>query len=315
MAMKCISPSKLLILMLATAALAGCGNKDGNKTATQVVARVNGAEISLYQVNHLLSKAGNIPQDQMERARKGVVDRLIDQELLATKAIEEKLDRTPETSMAIELARREILARARIEQLLASGAKFGPGDVTRYYGAHPELFSERQVYSLQEISFPTQKDGVAEVQALVDKGASLSEIQEFLKNRNVQFSGSSGIRAAEQLPADFLKVLHAAKEGQTFLRSSPQGHTILKVMGMRKLPVDEATASPAIRRFLTNQRAAETTAAELKALKEAAKIEYVGTLAELPKTDTVQRQGPGAPAAPLPALPQMDQMPIGTPAK
>jgi hypothetical protein len=153
------------------------------------------------------------------------------------------------------------------------------------------------------------------LQALVDKGASLNDIQEFLKGRNIQFSGSSGIRAAEQLPADFLKVLHTAKEGQTFLRSNPQGHTLLKVMGIRKLPVDEATASPAIRRFLTNQRVTETTAAELKALKETAKIEYVGTLAELPKTDASQRQTSGAPAAPLPALPQMDQLPIGTPAK
>jgi EpsD family peptidyl-prolyl cis-trans isomerase len=249
---------------------------------------VNGAEISLYQVNHLLSKAGSIPQDQLERARKGVVDRLIDQELLATKAVEQKLDRTPETSMAIELARREILARARIEQLMASGAKLGPGDVTRYYGAHPELFSERQVYSLQEISFPTQKDGVADLQALVDKGASLNDIQEFLKGRNIQFSGSSGIRAAEQLPADFLKVLHTAK----------------------------ATASPAIRRFLINQRVAETTTNELKALKESAKIDYVGSLADLPKTaESAPQQGAGGPAAPLPQLPQMDQMPIGTPAK
>jgi EpsD family peptidyl-prolyl cis-trans isomerase len=126
-------------------------------------------------------KRGTFPADQLERARKTAVDRLIDQELLAAKAVEEKLDRTPETLMAIELARREILARARVQQLMAAAPKLTPGDVTKYYVTHPELFAERQVYSLQEITFPTQKRGVADVQALVDKGAAMNDIQELLR--------------------------------------------------------------------------------------------------------------------------------------
>ena len=110
MTIKTITPFIMLPVILAIS-MAGCSKKDGDKVATQVVAKVNGAEISLHQVNHVLSKAGNVPADQLERARKTAVDRLIDQELLSAKAVEEKLDRTPETLMAIELARREVLAR------------------------------------------------------------------------------------------------------------------------------------------------------------------------------------------------------------
>lgn len=309
MTMKHIPFSKLLPVILVTA-MGGCSKMDGDKAATQVVAKVNGAEISLHQVNHVLSKAGNVPADQLERARKNAVDRLIDQELLAAKAVEEKLDRTPETLMAIELARREIMARARMEQVLALAPKLSPGDVKRYYVTHPELFAERQIYSLQEITFPPQKEGLAVVQALVDKGAAMSEIQELLRNRNVQFGTNAGIRAAEQLPMDLLKVLHGTKEGGILLSNSPQGHTVVKVVGIRKMPVDEATASPMIQKFLINQRVAETTASELKNLKATAKIEYVGTLADLPKPDTSPRQGPSAASTSLPALPQLDQMPV-----
>lgn len=304
----------IMLPVILAISMAGCSKKDGDKAATQVVAKVNGAEISLHQVNHVLSKAGNVPADQLERARKAAVDRLIDQELLAAKAVEEKLDRTPETLMAIELARREILARARMEQVLAAAPKLTPGDVTQYYINHPELFGERQVYSLQEITFPPQKDGVADVQALVDKGAAMNEIQELLRSRNIQFGTNAGIRAAEQLPMELLKVIHGTKEGGTLLSNSPQGHTVVKVVGIRKLPVNEATARPMIQKFLFNQRAAEMTTNELKGLKSTAKIEYVGTLADLPKPDTSTRQGQaqGAASTSLPALPQLDQMPINT---
>lgn len=314
MLLKAASTASLITLVLALG-LGGCSKKEGDKPTTQVVAKVNGTEISLHQVNHLLGKAGTVPPGQLERARKAVVDRLIDQELLAAKAVEEKLDRTPETLMAIEMARREILARARIEQLLSAANKLGPGDVTRYYGAHPELFSERQVYNLQEIVFPPQKDGLGEIKALVDKGVSMSEIQEFLKSRNIQFAGNSGVRAAEQVPLEFLKTLHKAKEGQMFLTSSEQGNTIVKVVGLRRVPADEATASPAIRKFLSNQLVAETSANELKALRGTAKIEYVGSLADASKADATQPQVSGAPAASLPALPQMDQLPIDSAAR
>lgn len=311
MTLKYFRPSVLLAAILATA-LIGCNNKSGDKPATQVVAKVNGAEISLHQVNHFLSKAGNIPSDQLEKARKSVVDRLVDQELLAAKAVEEKLDRTPETLMALEMARREILARARVEQILAAASKLSPGDVTRYYGAHPELFAERQIYNLQEVMFAMPKEGIAEVQALVDKGAPMTDILGLLKSRNVQFGTNAGVRAAEQLPIDLLKVLHGTKEGGTLLNNTPQGVVVIKVAGIRRVPVDEATARPAIQKFLFNQLVTETTANELKTLKAASKIEFVGSLADLSKPDTASRQNPSAAAAPLPPLPQLDQVPIGS---
>jgi hypothetical protein len=78
------------------------------------------------------------------------------------------------------------------------------------------------------------------------------------------------------------------------------------------MPVDEATAMPAIQKFLANQRVAEVTENELKVLKVAANIEYIGALTSPPKPDTAPRQGSNAAAAPLPLLPQLDQMPIDT---
>ena len=295
---------KLLAAMLVAVALAGCGDKKGDKAATQVAANVNGTEISLHQVNHVLSKIGNIPADKIDLARKNVLDQLIDQELLAAKAVQEKLDRAPDTLMALELARREILARAYMEQVFATSIKLSSGDVTKYYMTHPELFFERKVYNLQEITFPKEGVDPAEVEAQIKKGRTMDEILEFLKTHNVAAKSSAGVRAAEQLPLGYLKQLHTAKDGETLLLNDAQGYNVIRVVGTRSMPVDEVKATPGIQQFLFNQRAGELKAKQLTALKEQAKIEYVGAFADLAKAPAAAAPAPVAPAAQAPATPQ-----------
>lgn len=269
------------VLPAVIALLAGCDSKSADKAATQVVAKVNSAEISLHQVNHLLMRAGNVPADKIDQARKNVVDRLIDQELLAAKAVQAKLDRTPEILLAIELARREILARAYVEQAVVAGPKLTQADVWRYYEQHPELFSERHVFAMQEIRFPTPVGGLGPIQALVDQNAALEKIQDHLKTQSVAFQSASATRPAEQIPPELLKRLQGAKDGQLFVHSQHGQTAVVRVTAMRKLPVDETAAAPFIQRHLAQQRASATAAEELKKLKEGAKIEYMGAFAQL----------------------------------
>ncbi|HEX8989834.1 MAG TPA: EpsD family peptidyl-prolyl cis-trans isomerase, partial [Rhodocyclaceae bacterium] len=297
---KPVSRSLLVTMMIGALAVSACGNKAADKAATQVVAKVNGSEISLHQVNMILSKLGNVPAGKMEQVRKSVVDRLIDQELLAAKAVDAKLDRTPETLMALELARREILARAYIDQAVASGPKMSPRDVSRYYAEHPELFAQRRIYAVQEIGFQTPAEGRAELQALVDKKAPAEKIQEWLKAHDIAFNGGAGARPAEQIPSDLLKRLVAAKDGDLIMQDREGQTSILRLAGTRLMPIDEATAAPAIQRYLLNQHVAEITEKELKAIKAAAKIEYVGTFADLGKPAAAPAATPAA-AAPAPA--------------
>ena len=83
----------VLSALLLALALAGCDKKPAEAPASQVAAKVNDAEITVHQVNQLLAKAGNVPQAQQDQVRKGVIDNLVNQQLLAARALEEKLDR------------------------------------------------------------------------------------------------------------------------------------------------------------------------------------------------------------------------------
>lgn len=274
----------LLAFPLALLVLAGCDKKP-ETPASQVAAKVNGDEITVHQVNQALSRAGNVPKEQQDWVRKNALDSLINQQLLAAKAVEDKLDRTPETLMAIDSARREILARAYMNKLAAAGPKLQSGDVTRYYYAHPELFAERKLYNLQEIVFQAPEESFNQIKSLAQANAPTEKIVEFMKGKSIPFRGNGITRPAEQIPESFLKKLSGAKDGESLLIGGPQNATLVRLVATRKQPVDEATATPAIQRYLLNRHVGEMMEKEVKSLRDSAKIEFVGSFASLAKLE------------------------------
>jgi EpsD family peptidyl-prolyl cis-trans isomerase len=288
--------SKVCSAVMAVVLLAACTDKSGAGGASQVAAKVDGAEITLHQVNYVLSKAGTVPPEAIDMARKQVLDRLIEQELFAAKAVEEKLDRSPQILLAIEQSRREILAAAYMEQVLASGKKLNKSDVSTYYYQNPELFAERKIYSLEEINFPVGAVTIDELKALVAQGNSLDQLQAHLEQKKIVVKRNTGVSPAEKLPLAHIKELHKAKDGQIFVLDSANEFSVVKVLSTRPLPVSEAEVAPAIMQFLFNLHSAGLHTKQLEPLKAQAKIEYMGVFADMAKA---QPAAPVVPATPV----------------
>lgn len=259
--------------------LAACGERPPEKKATQVAAKVNGGEISVHQINFLLQRIANVQPAQAEAAKRQVLETLVDQELAVQQAVENKLDRTPEVMQALENARREILARAYIDQ--ASGAKTKPSadEVKKYYAENPALFAERKIYRLEEVAFANNPEAVANVKDMLAKGKSVAEIVTALKAAGVEVGGNVAVKAAEQIPLEVLPRLAAAKDGQPQLVENAGRAAIITVLGSKSDPVDQIKAQPAIENFIANRQKTESVRQVVKQLREKAKIEYVGEFA------------------------------------
>lgn len=276
----------VLTALLATVALVGCGRDEGKKAATQVAAKVNNEEISVHQVNYVLSRLGQIPQARAEEAKKQALERLVEQELLVQQAKESKLDRNPNVQQAIESARREVLARAYVEQSASSAGKPGVEEVASYYRSHPELFTERKIYRIHEISIADQPEVLAQAKAEALKigaqGASLEPLVAWLKSRNIPFRPEAAVKPAEQLPLEHLPALHKLKAGQVLAIEAPGSLLVVQVVASQPQPMDEKTARPIIEQFLIGESRKQVATAELKRLRDTAKIEYVGEFARAP---------------------------------
>lgn len=294
--------SAFLPLFLSTAlGLAACGNKEVEKSATQIAAKVNSGEISVHQINYVLTRAGaaaNTPE-KAAKMRREILDRLVDQELAVEKAVEKKLDRSPDVLMAIESARREILARAYIEQITAALAKPTAEEAKQYYSEHPQLFAERRIYNIQEIVLPTSAGVTSELREMLSTGKSMEDIANWLKGKDIKFAGGSATRPAEQIPLELLPKIHPLKVGQGLLIEGPQSITLMRLAAAQSVPISEDAALPRIQQFLGNQRAGEAAKQEFQALKAKAQITYMGDFADTDKNAAARVAT--VPASPTPA--------------
>ncbi len=276
-----------LAMVLTSIVVAGCNKSDNKgeaktdakKAATQVAAKVNSAEITVSQINAVLARNPNMSPEAVERAKRDILEKLIDAEVAKAAAIDKKLDRTPKVVQALESSKTDILARAYVEQIATSLPPVTAEEAKKYYLEHPELFSERRVYSIEEVSMPLKEGLAATLREQVAKSRSLQDVANWLKAQSMPFTPNSGVRAAEQLPLDLLPQMQTMKDGEMRVFEVANAVQIVRVAASKSAPVDVERATPRIQQFLFNQRSTEAITKDVKLLKEKAKVEYVGEFA------------------------------------
>jgi EpsD family peptidyl-prolyl cis-trans isomerase len=259
---------RALSLIVFVGALAGCERVAADRADAQLVARVNGIEISARQVR--TGAASSVAQ---------AVEKIIDRELLAQKALEAGLERDPLVKDTIDNARRQVLAQAYIERVARTNeggaAKPSRDEVRAFYNDNPALFAERRIYRMRElvVSAPAEMTDVLRAQAA--RATELDELASWLKSRNARFSVATETQPAEQLPLAFLPQLARMKSGDIAVFATPLGASVIQLIHAEQAPLGIEQASALIEQFLAGRRRLEIAAAEVKRLREGARIEYV----------------------------------------
>lgn len=286
-----------LSILAAALLISGCGDKKETegKSETQVAARVNSDEITVHQVNMALQRLGSkVPKDKVQEASNAVLKGLVDQQVLVQKAIEDKLDRDPVVMQAIEAARLQILAQGYLQRKAQTAAKPTEAEINDYVGKHPELFAQRRAYRLQEIAIQGAMDKADQIRAQLTAAKNLEEFAQWLKAENLQFRASQAERTAEQLPGQLATQLLNVKPGQAIMANNNGILMVMLVAAVAPQPVSAEQTKPLAERILTAQKQREIAENEVKTLKAAAKIEYLGAFADAGK----EAAKPAAQAAP-----------------
>lgn len=279
---------KLYLPVLVAVLLIGCGDKKDSaatddKKETQVAAKVNGTELTVHQVNFALQRVPNLNQEQSRAASLQVVRNLVDQEVIAQKALSDKLDRDPNVVQALDAARRQILAEAYMSRKLGAPAEPSDAEVSDYYDKHPDLFAKRKIYRLQEIGITAPKEKHEAIRAQLAASKTLNDFAAWLKTENLPIKAGQGVKPAEQLPLELLPKLAQMPDGQAIVVNSPDGLLVIVLADSQTQPVTLEQAKPAIARVLQTQARQKSAKAELAALKAAARIEYMGEFTDAGK--------------------------------
>ena len=289
-----------IAVSVGVALLAGC-SKNKEKSSTQVAAKVNKEEITISQVNFLLAQQRPVAASQAASASRAALERLIDQELTVQKASDQKLDRDPRVVQQIEMARREIISRAYLEKVGAGATKPNSTEVEAYYQAHPALFAQRRIYSLQEVNIEATPDQVEAMKKTLLGSKTFADFVAYLKANNFKFAAAEAVRSAEQLPLASVDAFGSMKDGQAVFNARPGGAQVINLAGSRSEPVSLERATPAIEQFLLNERKRKIIVDDMGALRRGSKIEYFGDFAADAERNPYQL--PTVPEEPVKSLP------------
>ncbi len=274
------------VVLSSVVLLSGCGGDDSatNKVGnTQVVAKVNGEEITVHQLNQLLSRVrvpeGELSQEDVEQK---VLDSLIEKTLVLQAAKNVKLDREPAVLSALEEAKNKVLIDRYVQRTLESVANPTDKEIQQFYDNFPELFADRKMYVFTKLAISADADRVNQIIEQVKQGRSIEQIVALLKQQDIKYKRMSEAKGEGKIANPILHFLSALQAGDIGYLKMTDGLLVVELHKVLDQSVDLETAKNAIARQLLLEERKKASKKLVDSLKETAEIEYVGKFAPKP---------------------------------
>jgi peptidyl-prolyl cis-trans isomerase C len=257
-----------MALVAGTITLGAC-----EKEATgQVVAVVNGEEITLQEINAELGQT-QIPEgtDRQELQR-AALQRIVERRLLAQAARREGVDETPDF-----LIRRRQLEDALLVQLLSQQAQRttsvpDAAAIDDFMKDNPAVFAGRTMFAVERIQFPVPTDPTR-LQAL-ESDRSMDAVAARLRQMGIEFTRDQAQLDSAQLGQDRVNRILALPEGVPFVIPEGGGITVAVIRGSSPAPVGDEQARPAAVQLIRNRALSDTIRRRLETERAAANIKY-----------------------------------------
>ncbi len=220
----CVGLGLCVVILFATS---GC-----EREATgQTVAVVNDEEISQNELNAELETA-NVPEGaDKKEVLPQLLQRMVDRKLLAQRAIDQGIDRSPEYLTHERRMTEELLVRLMMDRQAANIKVPSDAEINRFISDNPTMFQQRTSLALNQIQF----DPPSNVRLLVQlkDNQSLDEIAVTLTRLGVRFTRNRARLDTGSLPTDVSKQILALPPGEPFLVRS-NGKIVANVITSRE---------------------------------------------------------------------------------
>ena len=291
-------------------ALAGCGKKQETAAVVgQVIAHVGPDDVTQQELDNEL-RLDNVPVDKRtDQVVKAVLSRILERKYLVQQAMAAKLDREPTIHLDLLRSREQVLAGAFVQRDLGSKVTaISKNEIDTYIQAHPGQFGKRQIYNIEQVSFPptSNMDAIA---ADTKDFKTIDQVEAKLTQLGIKYSRGPSALDSATMPAQMLTALAARKSDDVFFIRSRNTASFFKVTSVDDKPLTTDEAQQLGKRELASamaKNAAEETAkaavAESKFEGDYARIMSAATPAAAPAAG-----GEAAPAAPAATKPGDDQ--------
>ncbi len=275
----------MLAILLATG---GC-----NKEATgQSVAVVNGEEVSESELNEELA-AANIPETADKKLiMPQLLQRIIDRRLVAQKATEAGIDRSPDYLSRQRRLNENLLIGLYTQKQSDTIKPPTPTEIDAFMTQNPQMFAQREVLALDQLSFERPADMTILQQLQNDH--SLDAVAASLTRLGIPFQRGRGQLDLASVSPAIAQQVRNLPAGEPFV--APSGTRIFAsvIIGRQPAVLKPEEARRLATEALRRQKLTQMLETQVKDMRSAAKIEYQPGYA--PKEEPAAKDGAKAPA-------------------
>lgn len=298
--------TKALIIVAAVSAgltLSGCEQVrklvgGGGKPSGQVVATVDGEEITSLQLRAELGNFGSRDPAVMKAAQQQALQRIILRKLLAEEGRKLKLDKGTDYTLQVERGQETLLAQLYQRKLASQTTQPTRQAAQEFVGAHPEMFSGRRVMFIDQLIAAPTKIAPDRLRPL----KSLQEIRALLDAEGIQYQENAVVLDTLTGNPQLVKAVSGLPPGEIFV--IPQGGSLLfnQVSATRATPFTGDMATAYAMNALRGQKAQELVTKKVGDLRKAAEPKITYNAAYKPPPPKAKAAAAKAPAA-APAAP------------
>jgi EpsD family peptidyl-prolyl cis-trans isomerase len=285
----------------AALALSGCDQvkklAGGGKPSGQVVATVDGEEITSLQLRAELGNFGSRDPNVMKAAQQQALQRIILRKLLAEEARKMKLDKGTDYTLQVERGQETLLAQLYQRKLAAQTSQPNRTDAQAYVNAHPEMFANRRVFFVDQVIAAPSKIPPEQLRPL----KTLDEVKALLATNGVQYQENAVVLDTLTGNPQLVKAVLGLPPGEVFV--IPQGQSLLfnQVTATRSTPFIGDMAEAFAMNTMRGQKAQEYVAKKITDLRKGAESKITYNPAYKPPPPNKAGPPAKAPAAGAPA--------------
>lgn len=275
----------LLLLTAAGLALAGCSKlglgKDDSKPTGQVVAKLDGQEITALEVNAEL-QGTNIPPTMTRReAERLALNNIVTRRMLSKEAETRELDKKPEFVLQERRAEEQLRVQALARDIASKVVPPTRDDAEKFMRENPFMFAERKFFILDQIQF-LRPDNIATLG--FEDAKTMAEVEAILNSNNIQFrrqpASLDALGANPAFVREVTKVIQTNPDELFMFASRPQGAPapvvlVNQVKETRLQPFTGDKAREFATNYLRNERIQNALKAEVEKLQKAQKERVV----------------------------------------
>jgi EpsD family peptidyl-prolyl cis-trans isomerase len=262
------------VLVLAMAG--GCQKHVGG----QVVAVVNGNEITQQEFNAELGNAPPAPTADKQAVMSRVLQGLVDRKLLVQQAKADGIDRSPEYLNQIMRMQDELAVNLLAAKLSKKIAVPDKDAIAHFIAENPTMFSGRKRYALDQVVFPASVD--PKTLHDLEPVHSLDAVAGVLTSHGVQFTRGKGQLDTATMPKGLADRITALPPGEPFVLQNKGQFVASAITSVNDTPTPDAQSAAIAMNALRQKSVSDAVLARLATAKSSAKIEYAQGFAPKP---------------------------------